>query len=44
MLNRMVSMATHNALLKNGDVPTKVLKNISAATHPKLLNLVPTKC
>ena len=25
MLNRMVSMATHNALLKNGDVPTKVL-------------------
>ena len=25
MLNRMVSMATHNALLENGDVPTKVL-------------------
>ena len=25
MLNRMVSMAMHNALLKNGEVPTKVL-------------------
>ena len=25
MLNRMVSMAMHYALLKNGDVPTKVL-------------------
>ena len=25
MLNRMVSMATHNALLKIWDVPTKVL-------------------
>ena len=25
MLNRMVSMAMHNALLKNEDVPTKVL-------------------
>ena len=24
MLNRMFSMATHIALLKNGDVPTKV--------------------
>ena len=25
MLNRMVSVAMHNALLKNRDVPTKVL-------------------
>ena len=25
MLNRMVSMAMHNALLNNRDVPTKVL-------------------
>ena len=25
MLNCMVSMATHNALLKNADVPTKEL-------------------
>ena len=25
MLDRMVSMATHNALLNNRDVPTKVL-------------------
>ena len=25
MLNSMVSMETHNALLKNGDVPTKEL-------------------
>ena len=25
MLDRMVSMATHNALLNNRDVPTKIL-------------------
>ena len=25
MSNRIVSMATHNAILKNGDVPTKEL-------------------
>ena len=25
MINRMVSMATHNVLLKNGDAPTKEL-------------------
>ena len=43
MLNRMVSMATHNVFLKNGDVPTKET-HISAATHPKLLILVPTEC
>ena len=37
----MVSMVAHNDFLNNGDVLTKVL---SAATHPKLLNLVPTEC
>ena len=40
MIISMVSMATHNALLNNRDVPT----HISVATHPKLLNLVPIEC
>ena len=39
----MVSMATFSALLKNGDA-IHLSTHISAATHPKLLNLVPTEC
>ena len=38
MCKCMVSMATHNAILKNGDVS---INHISAATQPRLLNLVP---
>ena len=33
MLNRMVSMTTHNAILKNRGV------HISPATHPRIQNL-----
>ena len=35
----MVSMATHYAILKNEGLPTKNT-HISAATHPRKLNLV----
>ena len=35
----MIYMATHNAISKNGGVSTKYT-HISAATHPKALNLV----
>ena len=39
----MVSMATQNALLKNGDVPTKVLIS-QQQVNLKFCNLVPTDC
>ena len=37
MLNCMVSMATHNALLQTGYVLTKILQISPAATYPKYL-------
>ena len=36
--NYIVSMATHNAILKMGAVPTK--NHISAATHARIINFV----
>ena len=38
MLNYMVSMATHDAILKNGEHLQNT--HISAATHPRTLNFV----
>ena len=39
MRNSIVSMATHNAILKMGAVPTKKT-HISAATHARIINFV----
>ena len=42
VLNHMVAMATHNAILKNGGIPTKT--HISPATYSRIQNLIPNLC
>ena len=42
LCNYMVSMATHNVILKIGSVPTKKA-HISAATHARIINFVPNQ-
>ena len=39
MLNHMVSMATHNAILKNGGIPTKY--SYLTSNSSRIQNLIP---
>ena len=39
----MISMATHNAILKNVCSPFYINTHISTANHPRILNVVPTE-